>query len=349
MATIKDIAELAGVSPTTVSNVIHNKKGKISTAKLELIKHYIDELNYIPNVGAMILAGQNTKIIGVITDYSRKYSTEVLEDPFMSAILAAIENEIRCRGYYTMLHVAQGEQEVVSLAETWKVSGLLIMGLESEECIEILEKARVPIVFIDCYLKDTLKVQSKKIVNQYYNIGLEDKQGGYIITKYLISLGHKNILFIGDQFENDTVNRLRQEGYIKALKEAGLGIPKCDKMYMYQNQEKRELTLNHMYEYWKQNIFTAIFFCSDYYAFQASRYFLEKNVHIPRDLSIVGFDDNKFAQFAYPSLTTIHQDVKARGEAAVDMLDSIIKGEKIIDPIVRFPVKVIERESTRKI
>jgi len=349
MATIKEIAQKAGVSPTTVSNVIHGNCNKVSDKKLLIVQRLIDELEYTPNVGAMMLAGQTTKIIGVITDYSKKYSSAVLEDPFMAGILAAIENEIRSRGYYTMLHVAQNEQEVVLLSETWKVSGLLIMGLEPEDCAEILEKSHVPIVFIDCYFNEKFDNGQKKLLNLYHNIGLEDQKGGYRMTKYLILLGHKNIMFIGDQYINDTVNELRYEGYIQAINGAGLSFPNCERVLMYRDKTNRDASFEILYKYWQANLFTALFFCSDYYAFHAIRFFTQKGLDLPGELSIAGYDDNMFAKFAYPALTTVHQDLKARGRAAVKMLDSIIQGKKINEPVKNFEVSIIKRESTASI
>ncbi|HZK19530.1 MAG TPA: LacI family DNA-binding transcriptional regulator [Treponemataceae bacterium] len=346
MATIREIANLAGVSPTTVSNVIHGNFSKVSGKKKELIQKLITELDYTPNVGAMMLAGKTTKIIGVITNYSKKYSSAVLEDPFVAGILDAIEGEIRSRGYYTMLHVAQCNEEVVSLAETWRVSGLLIMGLEPVDCAEILAKSRVPIVFIDCYFNKHYDIGSKKVLPLYHNIGLEDKKGGYVMTKYLISIGHKKIIFVADKDINDTVNILRYKGYLQALEEAGLPVPDCKKILLYRDKTKRDRALNDLCEYWRLEHFSALFFCSDYYAFQAMRFFIEKGIKVPQDISIAGYDDNLFAKHAYPSLTTVHQDIKGRGVAAVKMLDSIIKGKKIETKTEVFPVRLVKRGST---
>ena len=121
MATIKEISRKAGVSATTVANVIHGRTNKVSAATLHKVQAIIDSEKYAPNMGAMMLLHNNSRIIGVIMFTEPRHNETVLEDPFSSAILGAMERDIRVAGYYMMLYVSSDEDEVVRLSKSWKM------------------------------------------------------------------------------------------------------------------------------------------------------------------------------------------------------------------------------------
>ena len=103
MIRIKDIADRAGVSPTTVSNVIHGKTGRVSKATVEKINRILKEMEYVPSISARMLANNSSGLIGVALGFMKKGNASSFEDPFVSAMLGNLEYQIREHGYYMML------------------------------------------------------------------------------------------------------------------------------------------------------------------------------------------------------------------------------------------------------
>jgi LacI family transcriptional regulator len=172
-------------------------------------------------------------------------------------------------------------------------------------------------VFIDCYFD---------IGEQYNNIGLDDQGGMYRMTKHLLSLGHKKILFIGDQPVLWGVDARRLKGHIKALE--GAGIPWTDERYTYvsKDRKRRPLDFDRLTQRLSHNHDTAWMFISDYYAVDAIDYLLDHGFRVPEDISVTGFDDNILAHTIRPRLTTIHQNVSQKAEMAVKTLLELLDG-----------------------
>ncbi len=132
MITIKQIARKAGVSPTTVSNVLHGRLNKISEETLKKVQDVIQSENYVPNMGASILAHGISRIIGVILFMESRSGETVLQDPFTSTILGAIEKAIRTRGYYMMISVTSNAKEVLRLSSAWELDGLIVLWVNNK-------------------------------------------------------------------------------------------------------------------------------------------------------------------------------------------------------------------------
>ena len=116
MITIKDMAEIAGVSPTTVANVLHGRTKKMSKETLKKVQDVIDQSHYVSNMGARVLANYGSRIIGVIMNYDRRAENNAMADPFYGTIVGALEKEIREHGYYMMLYMAQGKLKFPMIA-----------------------------------------------------------------------------------------------------------------------------------------------------------------------------------------------------------------------------------------
>ena len=141
--TIKEIANSLNVSTATVSNVIHGHLEKMAPETAQLIRQKLEQYQYIPNMGARMLAKGDSEIVGVITNYPNREEKFALQDPFVSEMIAALENSIRSRGYYTMLHAAQNAAEIHRISQTWNAVGLIVMGLQANQCRELMQAARV--------------------------------------------------------------------------------------------------------------------------------------------------------------------------------------------------------------
>lgn len=344
MATIKDIAREAGVSFTTVSNVIHGKTNKVSPAMVDKIKKIMDELNYVPNMGARMLVKSRSRIIGVIASDLTNLSKEGAQSPFMAEILGTMEKEIRKNGYYMMLCFSDSITEIENLLSTWNVDGIIAVSLGTELSRKLAEKISVPAVFIDCYFGREEK---------YLNVGTADEQGAYEITSYLISLGHRELLFLSDidikKHPADQWNsgRRREIGYLRALKDAGITNREASIWSCSTVRQERERLFEKIIR--QKGIVTGLVFCNDYFAIEAMDYLSHRGIRIPRDFSVTGFDDIDMARLSSPRLTTVHQGVSQKGQISVEKLICAIEKEPVGEKNVRLPIRLVIRESAQKI
>jgi LacI family transcriptional regulator len=339
MSTIKKIAQKAGVSPTTVANVLHGRVGKVSAATREKVQAIIREEKYAPNMGAIILAHSNSRIIGVIMFMEPRRDETLLEDPFSSAILGSIEREIRDNGYFLMLHTTSDEDEVVRLSKAWKLDGLILMWVPGDICRIISSNIDTPLVYIDCYFTDNERI--------YYSVGLQDKRGGYEIAQYLLSMGHRDLMFLANSFIAPGVDTARFDGCEQAFREKGFLLNKSRFKVLSKDRRERELLYSRLAN--DTSSFTALVFSADYYAAEAVSYLSSQGISVPERISVTGFDDNVFARLVCPRLTTIHQDPAEKGRQAVLMLIKLIRKEPIKDWELRLPVRLEIRDSVRRI
>ena len=182
MIRIKDIADRAGVSPTTVSNVIHGKTGRVSKATVEKINRILKEMEYVPSISARMLANNSSGLIGVALGFMKKGNASSFEDPFVSAMLGNLEYQIREHGYYMMLVARHEQDDIMQQALGWNFDGMIAMALKEKEIAELSERLGKPLVTIDQYLPPELGVRS---------ITMDDRGGAYQMSQYLIGKGHK--------------------------------------------------------------------------------------------------------------------------------------------------------------
>lgn len=344
MVTIKDIATLANVSTTTVSNVIHGKTDKMSPETKGRIEQILQEQNYITNMGARMIASNRSHLIGVIINNPNSEDKNALQDPYTSELLGAIERTIRAHGYYMITYIAEREQTVtghlgdaVKMAQSWKTDGLLVLGLDTQESDTLMKALQMPLVFLDCFSQNPSCV----------NIGVDDEGGGYGITRYLLEKGHRRIAFLADRPEPIDVDGARLKGHIRALQEWGLTFSPQDIVALPRNREKRRQVLEGLCGLPRR--YTALLFTSDYYASDAMHFFQQKGLVIPRDLSITGFDDNYFSQIVTPPITTVRQDVSRKGALAAEKLIALIDGDMSQAVSTVLPLELVERESVQDI
>lgn len=330
---IRDIAAKAGVSPTTVSNVIHGNNKKVSKETISKIEKLLNENHYIPSMGAHILAGNHSHLIGVLIGKKSEATHSIAEDPFTSVLLRTLEIEIFKHGYYMLFHMSDNPQDNWKLAATWDAEGLITIGLNAEENTEIRKLCNIPVVSIDVYYPES----------NVANIGLKDEEGGYMMASWLIDKGHQNFLFLSEyQIGSDYmrwqgVTRALQENHLTVSDSRHVIIPSTrnDRIRLYEKELSHFLACG------------ALFFASDYYAAEAVNYFHSQGIEIPEELSVSGFDDNIYASMCFPKLTTIRQDIPAKGIAAVNKLFTLLSGEQGIQLEERLPVSLIIRDSVR--
>ena len=334
MIRIKDIADRTGVSPTTVSNVIHGKTGRVSKATVEKINRILKEMEYVPSISARMLANNSSGLIGVALGFMKKGNASSFEDPFVSAMLGNLEYQIREHGYYMMLVARHEQDDIMQQALGWNFDGMIAMALKEKEIAELSERLGKPLVTIDQYLPPELGVRS---------ITMDDRGGAYQMSQYLIGKGHKKFLFLSDC--DLGVDHYRWLGVRQAMEEAGIEDFESRHIVIPWNPEQREKAYEEMLPFFKKQ--TALFFSSDYYALEASNFLQNRGIKVPEEISIAGFDDVTYATLARPKLTTVHQMVDGKARRAVEVLMHLIQDEPVQKDIPPLPTTLVERESVR--
>ena len=326
---IADVADALGLSTATVSKVIHGKTEKISDETVKRVQQELERSGYIPNMAGILLARNNSRIIGVVVNDNEKYEGRVLEDGFVMSSLNALSHEVNEKGYFLMIKTTSDISEIPVFASMWNMDGLILMGFCEADYEKLRNQMRISFVVYDGYFEKCSKVVNL-VINHY--------DGGYQAGKYLKELGHKKALCIADNFI--CMDKERIEGFSKAF---GAGetlrweIPKTKKERMRFYEDKyRELI--------KSNV-TAVFAVSDFYALEFMRFLQGKGIQIPKDIQIIGFDDNLASRESNPALTTIHQEAPLRAKTAIKCLEAMRDGAECETEIV-LPVELIKRDST---
>ncbi len=148
MITIKEIAKLAGVSPSTVSHALNGREGKMAPETLEKVRAVLKEQNYVSNMGGVLLRNSASKIISVAITYDALGERSLGQDPFFSEMVSALERAIRRAGYYTMLYAGNSPEECLRQSDAWNSDGQIIMSASPEYAVQFAKSGR-PTVFID--------------------------------------------------------------------------------------------------------------------------------------------------------------------------------------------------------
>lgn len=338
MVTIDDIARIAGVSNTTVSNVIHGKTKRVSQKTIEKIQQIIDDHGYVPNMSARALASSSSKVVALINHLDPQKSGNFLEDPFHSAFIGAVEQTLRESGYYLMIRTIINCDDLRAFLRNWNVDGLFLTGVFQEEDIySTLSSLDTPVVLIDSYLED---------YNQMINIGLHDFEGAYLATQYLIENGHTQIAFACPPMRKGGVVVKRLEGYKKALDDHQIPF-RNELVFEREFSTSGTTELGTMIA--KRDDITAIFATADVMAAGIMAGIQQSGKRVPDDFSIVGFDDINWCRMTHPMLTSVHQDANIKGEIAADYMMKLLEGEVIQKKSVILPVSLSVRDSVRKL
>ena len=332
MVTLKDIAAEAGVSITTVSNVVHHRKSRVSPELVEKIWKIIEREHYVPSMSARSLANRDSSIIGVITHLTPQTTGSTVSDPFLSAFVDSIEKRLREEGYYLMIRAVEDAAELAALSRSWRLSGLIVTGMFQDAFFTTVRELGVPFVLIDSYVDDP----------DVFSIGLEDEKGGYLAARYMLEKGHRVIAFASPSVRPGGVIEKRLNGYRRALEE--FGMPYDPALVFTQEISVQEgKRLGRLLAVKKE--ITGICASADILAAGILAGLHECGVRVPRDKSIVGFDDNYISQLTYPALTTIHQDADQKGVLATDMMMKQLRQKPIGEKSIVLPVHLVERDS----
>lgn len=331
MIRIKDIAERAGVSPTTVSNVIHGRAGRVSEETVKKINRILEEMNYVPSISARMLAKEHSGLIGVVLGYTREGMTYALEDPFIAELVGNLEYQIQKNGYYMMLVTRHEGKELLDQILGWNLEAMISIGLEEREIRRIRNRFQGAMAVIDGY---------GTVPQGVVNIRTDDRAGGYLMGKYLLEHGHKKLLFLSD---NDIgVDHERWLGVCQAMREEQVENSVSRHILIRKDPVERKRQYEELLSFFQRQ--SALFFSSDLYAVEASNFLQDHGIPVPRELSVAGFDDVSYARMSRPALTTVRQKVDEKARRCVESVLKIMNGEEV-DPEYRISPMLIERES----
>lgn len=331
MATLKDIADEAGVSIMTVSNVINGKHSKVSKKNIEKILYLIKKYNYVPNSAARMLSSNTSNIVTVFLPEAD--DKNIFRNPHHITMLGAIENAIRKHGYFLMVSSSITLKDLDRNLRAWPMAGLIILAPTPEEANYILKYPNLPKVFIDSHC-----IKKKATI-----VGVDDYRGGYLAGQYLVNYGHRNIGYASYYQDYNDILKNRFDGFSDALSEAGCPLKKENIFIGLTDYEGGLDVGNQIAD--SKNPITAVFATADEMAIGIMESAQLNGIKVPHELSVMGFDNTPLCRYTTPKLTTIEQDITDKGHLAAKLLFEQIKSGKTSHRIINLPVRVIERES----
>jgi LacI family transcriptional regulator len=332
--TIKDVAKKAKVSPATVSLVI-NKNKRISERTRARVLKSIKDLNYHPSRSARGLVSKQSGNIGFILTQDHFSKSE----PFYTKIFIGTEFQAREHEYYVLMTTIPNTFKKCDPLPRFilerNVEGIILAGRVPQELIECIERYDLPVVFVDYYP-----------MNGSHSVVMSDNMsGGFQATQHLIDCGHHSIAFVYSDIQHPSILE-RFQGYKMALEKAQLpslsvtnGL-ETDRTSGYKAAQKL---------FSQTNKVTAIFACNDAMAIGVLQYLKEKNIKVPKEISIIGFDDVEADLSLDPPLSTMRVNKEEMGIQAIRLIVETLQNKATKPHKILVPVELIVRKSTCKI
>jgi LacI family transcriptional regulator len=328
--TMRDVAERAGVSVTSVSHVVNHTR-VVSDDLRERVLTVMNELGYQPNALARSLRRKETYTIGVIMTNSA--------DPFFAEITRGVEDTCFEQGYTIILCNSDSDLDkelfYTNVLSKKRVDGILFLaaGGKSTQHIRTVQERGTPLVVVDRYIPD-LAVDT---------VLIDNARGGWLATQHLIELGHQRIGCIAGPSDL-TLSAERVTGYRNALQAASLA---ADETLIIRGDFQYESGYQAAEQFFTHPTPpTALFACNDLMAIGAINAAAKHGWPVPAQLSVVGFDDIRMAAYINPLLTTIAQPKYEMGSIATTMLLERIQDQEMPPSQKLLPTHLVVREST---
>lgn len=332
---IKYIAKVSGFSPSTVSRALRGDSAANKKTADKILK-ISKELKYYPNLLAKGLRDKKTKTIGIILND--------LKNPYYYETIKVIEDKLNTLGYTMILcdsnyDLGLEKKNIITMLSN-SVDGIIVspVNIKSEN-IALIRENELKAVFID---------HAPEYENINY-VHVKHEQAAFLATEYLIKKGHKEILLLNGPFQL-SVSKDFLKGYMQALTNNGINIKRSLIKYSGLSIEKGNETIKKTYDYVNKSFnFTSVVCLSDMLAigvYEASR---EIGFKIPRDLSVVGYDNIFMTAYLAPPLTTIHAPKIRIGELSIKILLDQIEENDIEYHKIILDIRLVERESVKDI
>lgn len=329
-ATIYDVAKKADVSLATVSRVLNNPEKVKESTRLRVLEA-IKELEYRPNLIARGLASKKTTTVGVVvSDITRASIAEML------AGIMDIANNYKYSVKLFQLREEDDPMHVLRNVISEQVDGVLFLNDEqpAEVLVEIkneLDASNIPLVFCNIMNEDST----------IPTVSIDYRQAGYEVTKKLIDEGRKNIYLLSTARRYAT-NDDKEAGYLKAMEEAGL-MPR-----IFRTSGNTNINRLHFETFFSDKEVDGAIGVRDSIAISFMNIAQEKGVIVPRDLSVIGFQNTKYSVLSRPGLTSIHIPVYDIGAVSMRLLTKFMsKSDDIDNLIITLPHFIEERSSTK--
>ncbi len=323
MASIRDVARIANVSPATVSRVM-NGTANVDEEKKRRVEAAIKETGFVPNEVARSLFKKSAKLIGLILPS--------IENPFFAQLAGAIERKADKHGFRLVLcntgSNVDKEKSALQMLTSMNADGI-ILTTSNDEIREYTANCNIPVIVTDRSFNGGAGL--KYVHTDHY-------QGGRMAAEHLISKGCKNIVCIKGQQEISSAKD-RYEGYRDVCKEKGIKEQTVDCAYDF---EQGMRITEELLEQFKE--VDGIIACNDMVAISAYKVLHKKGIKVPEQIQLIGFDDIALAKLMTPELTTISQPVDEIGAKAAELI--ILKDDEGKQEYI-FEAKLVERETTK--
>ena len=325
--TIRDVAARAGVSVATVSKVINNRYG-VASGTSARVQAVIEELGYEASLVAQSLRNHRTNVIGILVADLEPFSTELLK---------GAADAIRGSGFELVIYSAGGHSgDRVGWERRYlsRLSGTLIDGAVLVTPTVVDVNYGSPIVAIDPHTGQS----------GLPTVDSDNLRGAQLATGHLLSLGHRRIGMLTGRPDLESA-QLRERGYREALHAAGAAVDesliRCGDYDPEVSLEQARLLLT------MPDPPTAVFAANDMSAIATIEVATELGRRVPADLSVVGFDNIPESALCAPPLTTVEQPIRKMGERSIELLLSLIRGERPVATHITLATNLVIRQSTR--
>jgi LacI family transcriptional regulator len=331
MVRLKDIAQLANVSIMTVSKALRDAPD-VSAATKSRIKALAGQMGYVPDSSAQGLRTKTTKLFGLIIPS--------ITNPIYARMVVAVEERAHELGYDILLahslNKPEREESCIRRFLSRRVDGLFISPVYRYEA-----EARIYREILASQTPTVLLGPPAAFCKSFPSVEIEEQIASYTATQHLLRLGHKRIAYLTGPPTAPWAHE-RFEGYRRALREAGLEVD--DKLVFQSGGTIEDGTHAALQMFNEGCKATAVQTVSDLVAIGCANALLSQGLKIPDDISIVGFGNILISEHFRVPLTTISQPKHRLGNAAMDIMISLIRGEKVESQ--RLPAELVERKST---
>jgi LacI family transcriptional regulator/LacI family repressor for deo operon, udp, cdd, tsx, nupC, and nupG len=311
--TIKDIARSLDLSYSTVSLAL-NDAPVVNPRTRQRVQEYARSVNYRPNASARAISTGRTYLVGAVLGR--------FTNSFFEEIAQGIENVASQRGFDVILNTSgfggSSEEAHLSRLVDRRIEGVICTRYSiSQQGIDRLEKMEIPILLL----------RADACGPQTY-VAVDNRLGGRLAIEHLAALGHRHVLYVGYDF---VFSQLREEGAREAARDFGvkvepINVPAAiDRGAAFAAVSRRAKALRD---------FTAVFCADDVLAVGAIQALQEIGLSVPQDVSVVGFDDLRWASLISPPLTTVHQPQISQGETAMELLIAMVEGQQVASTVL---------------
>lgn len=329
-ATIYDVAGAARVSLATVSRAINNPE-KVKPETRERVLKVIEELGYKPNAFAKGLASRkSTTVAVVVPDMTRQSIAEMMN---------GIADIARVYKYSILLYVLESEdaseEDILREIIAAQVDGILYLNDEITDAqYDFLKTVKntyqIPVVLANTFYPGDDEIPS---------VSIDYEKAGYEITKKLIDEGRKNIYMVST-VRKYMVNDLKENGYLKAVNEAGLPSK------IMRTSGRISINTEHFNEYFKENIVDGVVAVRDSIAISFMNVARDNDVKVPDEIGVVGFQNTKYARLARPQLSCVDVPIYDLGAVGMRLLTKLMNKEEVAERVVKLPHSIVLRKTT---